>query len=78
MSFQTTFASRRIGTITLSEPQRALRALRPSFRSIRLPLRFVETPEHSIHWAMSLHSPLAVVRSVPVFKKPASRMHYSA
>jgi hypothetical protein len=56
-------------TITLPAPARALRALRPSFRSITLPQRFVEVPEHSVHVAMSLHSPLCVRRQVPVFVK---------
>lgn len=63
------YTSRTLGTIVLSDAQRALRALRPCFRSITLPLRFVEVPQHSVHCASSLHMPLAVARSIPVYAR---------
>lgn len=64
----TTITKTFLGTITLSAEQRALRALRPSFRSIKLPVRFVDAPEVSIHVAGPLRLPFVCgVRAVPVF-----------
>jgi len=45
----------------------ALRALRPSMRSVRLPVRFITTPVHSVHCATPTSFEFWPMREVPVF-----------
>lgn len=71
-AFTTTVAYVR-PTLALPESARALRALRPSFRSIALPTRWVSAPEVSVHMAGPLRMPLLIEREVPVFVR--SRRH---
>lgn len=61
-----TFQTPRI-TLGLPVGAPALRALRPSFRSIQLPVRWVTAPEVSVHMAGPLRMPLLIEREVPVY-----------
>jgi hypothetical protein len=51
-------------TLRISAPALALRALRPSFTSIRLPVRFVNAP---LFQGLPYDSPLWQTRDVPVY-----------
>ena len=77
-----TYAIHTIGTLRsilgLTEAQRALRALRPSFRTITLPARFVTAPEVSVHMAGPLRMPLIMEREVPVFLRQRRRLEVRA